>query len=171
MYDHGLAVGGHSPTGSRTQQVRSLLVLIHRHGHPGFTAYYPAPLERDGERRAAQYTCGFLSPTLNLGQRVRGWPSAHVPKASYIEAIHEPHQHLGSLARQALRSQVRGVRLGGDLLHFELPEAHRLLKSQVLNLDLLRFAQLTSAFFFDSGARESTCSRIGTAPPRSLANA
>ena len=33
-----------SPTGSRTQQVRSLLdVLIHCHGQPGFTAYYTAP--------------------------------------------------------------------------------------------------------------------------------
>ena len=34
-----------SPTGSHTQQVRSVLdVLIHGHGQHGSTAYYPAPL-------------------------------------------------------------------------------------------------------------------------------
>ena len=38
--------GWHSPTGSRTQQVRSSLdVLIHGHGQPRFTAYYSAPLD------------------------------------------------------------------------------------------------------------------------------
>ena len=67
------------------------------------------PAGRDGERRAAQYTCGFLSLPLILGQCARGWPSAHVSKALYVEAVHEPHQ-----------------RLGGDLLHCEFPAAHRL---------------------------------------------
>ena len=104
------------------------------------------PAGRDVERHASLYTCGFLSLSLNLGQCARGWSSAHVSNASYIEAVHEPHQHLGSLARQVLCSQVRRVGLGGDLLHSELPAAHRLLKPpQVLNLDVLRFAQPCSA--------------------------
>ena len=86
------------------------------------------PAGRDLEHHARQYTCGFLSLPLNLGQCARDWSSAHGSNASYIEAVHEPHQHLGSLARQMLCSQVRRVGLGGDLLHSELPAAHRLLK-------------------------------------------
>ena len=40
--DHGQ--GWHSPTGSRTQQVRSLLdILVHSHGQPRFTECYTAP--------------------------------------------------------------------------------------------------------------------------------
>ena len=54
---------------------------------------------RDGDRLAAQFLYGFLSFSLNLEQCARGWPSAHISKASYIEAVHEPHQHLGSFAR------------------------------------------------------------------------
>ena len=39
-----MAKGWHSPTGSRTQQARSLLdVLVHRHGQPEFTVYNTAP--------------------------------------------------------------------------------------------------------------------------------
>ena len=122
--DHGQ--GWHSPwllhTASSfiTRRPHSLswTARIHR------VLYCPAG--RDGERRAAQYTCGFLSLPLNLGQCARGWPSAHLSKASYTEAVHEPHQRLVSLARQVLWSQVRRVRLGGDLLHCEFRAAHRL---------------------------------------------
>ena len=64
------------------------------------------PLGRDLENRASQFSCGFLSLSLNLGQCARGWSSAHVSKASYVEAIHELHQHLQSLAFEMLRAQV-----------------------------------------------------------------
>ena len=103
------------------------------------------PAGRDAEKHASLYTCGFLSLPLNLGQCARGWSSAHVSNASYVEAVHEPHQHLGFLPRQVLCSQVRRVGLGGDLLHSELAAAHRLLKP--LFLDVLRFAQPCSAYY------------------------
>ena len=87
------------------------------------------PAGCDVEKHASLYTCGFLSLPLNLGQCARVWSSAHVSNASYVEAVHEPHQHLGSFARQVLCSQVRRVGLGGDLLYSELTAAHRLLAS------------------------------------------
>ena len=138
------------------------LALLHRLSHAAglfspFTwletiGFYCDPLRvlrpagRDVEKHASLYTCGFLSLLLHLGHCARGWSSAHVSNASYIETVHEPHQHLGSLARQVLISQVRRVGLGGDLLHSELLAAHRLLKPQVLNLDVLRSAQPCSAY-------------------------
>ena len=119
---------------------------IRGHGQPRFTAYCAAPpgaMVSDAQHSIRVDSCH--SP-FNLGQCARGSPSPHVSKASYAEAVHEPHQHLGSLARQVLCSQVRRVRLGGDFLHCELPAAHRLLEPQVLNLDVLRFAQPCSAY-------------------------
>ena len=64
---------------------------------------------RELERHASQFSCGFLSLLLNLGQCARGWSSAHVTKASYVEAVHELHQHLRPFACEMLRAQVRRV--------------------------------------------------------------
>ena len=79
------------------------------------------PAGRDLEHHARQYTCGFLSLPLNLGQCARGWPSPHVSRDSYVEAVHEPHQHLRSLACEMFRAQVRRVRLSGDLFTVSFP--------------------------------------------------
>ena len=167
-----IAKGWHFPIGSRVQQVCSLRSRgWRRSGAATVHCVFFRPARRDVEKHASLKTCGFLSLPLNLGQCARGWSSAHVSNASYVEAVHEPHQHLGSLTRQVLCSQVRRVGLGGDLLHSELPAAHRLLKPQVLNLDVLRFAQPCSAYFIDNAALESMCSRIVTTRPKSLANA
>ena len=64
---------------------------------------------------------------------------------SYIEAFHEPQQHLRSLVCEVPHSQVQRVRLGGDHLHCELASAQRLLEPQALDLDVLRSAQPCAA--------------------------
>ena len=117
------------------------------------------PAGRDLEHHASRYTCGFRSLPLNLGQCERGWSCAHVPKASRVETVHELRQHLRPFACEMLCAHVRGVCFRGDLLHCELPAAHRLLERQVLNLDVLRFVQACSA----QHGQESMCSQIGTA--------
>ena len=95
-----MAKGWQSPTRSNTAS-SFITRRLHR--------VLNCPASRHGEPRAGQYTCGFLSLLLNLGQCARGWPSAHVSKDSYIEAVHEPHQHLGSLARQVLCTHLSTV--------------------------------------------------------------
>ena len=52
-------------------------------------------------------TCvSFLSLSPNLGRHARGCSSSH------MEAVHEPHPHLRSFAREVLRAHVRRVRSG-----------------------------------------------------------
>ena len=105
------------------------------------------PAGRDVERYASLYTCGFLSLLLNLSQCARGWSSAHVSNASYVAAVHELHQHLRPFACEMLRAQVRRVCFRGDLLHRQLVVVDRLLEPQVLNFNVLYFAQARSAYY------------------------
>ena len=70
-------------------------------------------------------SCGFLSLLLNLGQCARGWSSARVSKASYIETVHELHQHLRPFACEMLCAQVRRVCFRRDLLLRQLVVADR----------------------------------------------
>ena len=104
------------------------------------------PPGRDLEHHASRYTCGFLSLPLNLDQCARGWSSAHVSKASYIEAVHGLHQHLRPFACEMLCAQVRRVCFRRDLLHHQLVVADRLLEPHLLNFDVLCFAQTRSAY-------------------------
>ena len=94
----------------------------------------------------AYFTPRKLSLTLNLGQCARGWSSAHVSKASYMEAVHALHRHHRPFACEMLRAQVRRVCFRMDLLHRQLVVADRLLEPQVLDLDVLCFAQARSAY-------------------------
>ena len=79
------------------------------------------------------------------------WSTSSVPtqsqpgKYSQVEAVQEPHQHLRSLTREVLRALVRKVCFGKDPLHRQLVVADRLLEPQVLDLDVLHFAQARSA--------------------------
>ena len=60
---------------------------------------------------------------------------------SQVEEVHEPHQHLRSLARDVPRAHVERVCFGRDLLHRHLVVADRLLEAQVPNFDVFRFAR------------------------------
>ena len=77
----------------------------------------------------------------NVTDSTRGQPGLY----SQVEAVHEPHQHFRSLAREVLRAQVGRVCFGRDLLHRQLVVTDRLLEPQVLDLDVLRFARPCSA--------------------------
>ena len=96
---------------------------------------------------ASRYTCGFLSLLLNLGHCARCWSSAHVSKASYIEAVHEFHQHLRPFPCDILYAQVRRVCFPIDRLHRQLVVADRLLEPQVLDLTVLFFVQACPAYY------------------------
>ena len=109
-----MAKGWHSPTGSRTKQVRSLLgVLIRGHGQPGFTAYYTAPLGAMVTTPSTVYM--WIPVTPPQPRPVRTMLAIWTRIQSLIH-----HHNLGSLVRQVPCSQVQRVRLGGNLLHREL---------------------------------------------------
>ena len=90
---------------------------------------------------------------------------------SQVEAVHESHQHLGSLARQVLCSQVRRVCLGGDLLHSELPAAHPPPEATSAESRCASLCPTLFCLLLTMPALESMCSRIVTSLPKSLANA
>ena len=92
---------------------------------------------RDLEHHANLYTCEVLSLPINLGQRARGWPSAHASKASYIEAIHELHQRFRPFACEMLRAHRQKKLFPKGSSHRHLVVADRLLEAQVLDLDVL----------------------------------
>ena len=118
------------------------------------------PAGSDLEHHASRYTCGFLSLLLNFDQCARSWSSAHVPKASCIEAVHELHQHLRPF--KMLRAQVRRGCLRRYLLYRQHVVADRLLEAQMPES---RCASLCPTLFC------LLCNRIGTTLPKSLANA
>ena len=129
-----MAKGWHSPTSSPTQQVHSSLVVhTHGHGQPRFTTYYTAPPGVNFSTAQVRKRVDSCHSPLNLGQCARSWSSAHVPKASHIEAVHKLHQHFRPFACEMLRAQVRRVCFRRDLLHRQRIVADRLLEPQVLN--------------------------------------
>ena len=71
--DHGQ--GWHSPTGSHTQQVRSLLdILVHGHGQSGFTACCTAPpgaMVSDVQHSATCSTLFVQTPFKNENEKKR----------------------------------------------------------------------------------------------------
>ena len=89
-------------------------------------------------------SCHFPSPSTSAHEVGL---LAHESKASYIEAVHELHQHLRPFACEMLCAQVRRVCFRRDLLHHQLVVADRLLEQQVLNLDALCLAQARSAHY------------------------
>ena len=100
--DHGQGVA----LPNRLSHTASSFFTRHPHSWscavPTHTACLPPRRARSWAPRASRCTCGFLSPPLNLDQCARGWSTAHVSKASYIEAVHELHQHLLPFACEML---------------------------------------------------------------------
>ena len=97
------------------------------------------------------------SPSTSANAHEVGHPHTY-PKPHFTSLI-----NISDLSREMLRAPVGKVCFGGDLLHRQLVVTDRLLEPQVLDLDVLRFAQALFCLIIDSAALESMCSRIGTA--------